>query len=401
MKKAPPYTFVDLLENEAFISFVHYPTKESRNYWYALIKNGTISRNDYELAQYYIKQLSESDEHLEDEELKDMWINIRIKNKNHLRKKQQKQYLLSSSLAITASLLIVGFILFRNLTATDRPDTVVENRTNIENVSRPDVTSDDIQVILSDNNRITVKDNNTEIKYNDKGEAEVNSQKIEESIKQTTANQIAYNQVIIPKGKFSSLTLSDGSKLWLNAASRVVYPPVFERKKREIFIEGEAYIEVTPDENRPFIVKTKQMDVRVLGTSFNISAYEEEKTQTIVLVSGSVTVEAKNKETKLSPNQLFSLAGENSQVQNIDVRDYISWKEGYYIFKSETLSHILKRLSNYYGVAIEFDHMVGNMYYSGKMDLKEDIERVLGGLCYTAPIEYQQENDVYYLSFIN
>lgn len=405
MRKTATYTLEDLLENEDFISYAHHPTKESRNHWLSLIRKGKVNQHDYELALDYIKKLSESNESLAEDEVRDMWLNVRIENKKHTYNRYRRLYLLVSTIA--AVILIAGFFLSRQLIKTEEPTVMIaESCLKIEDVSKPDLTGDDIQVILSGNNSIAVKDNHSEIKHNDKGEAEINSQKIEEMTDQTTTEKPAtYNQVIIPKGKFSSLILSDGTKIWLNAASRVVYPPVFEKTKREIYIEGEAYMEVSPDKDRPFTVKTKQLDINVLGTSFNISAYEEETSQTIVLISGSVTVKTKSEqqsvETILSPNQLFLLTGEKTQIRNVNVKNYISWKEGYYIYKSETLAHILNRLSNYYGITIEFDDMIGNMRYSGKMDMKEDIESVLGGLCYTAPIEYQQKNDIYYLSLMN
>lgn len=398
------YTLIDLLENDDFISFVHHSTKESHAYWNNLIKRGKIDRNDYELALCYIREMSVSKDLLTENEIKDMWLNIKIGNKKHIYNKRRRVYLLSSSIA--ASIFIAGILLFQQLVKTGNLSIGTANKMEIENVPKPDSTGDDILVLLSDNNQIAVKGNHTEIKYNDKGEAEINSQKTEmPKGKKTIDMSATYNQVIVPKGKFSSLILSDGTKLWLNAASRVVYPPVFEKTKRKIFIEGEAYMEVTTDEKRPFIVKTKQMEVKVLGTSFNINVCEEDESQTVVLVSGSVTIKTNNEEkpveTELYPNQLFNLRGDKIEVQNVNAKDYISWKEGYYIFKSETLSHILNRLSNYYGVAIDFDDIIGNMHYSGKIDLKEDIDRVLGGLSYTAPIDYQKKNDIYYLSFIN
>lgn len=405
MRKTATYTLEDLLENDDFISYAHHPTKESHNHWLGLIRKGKVNQHDYELALDYIKKLSESNDSLAEDEVRDIWLNVRIENKKYTYTRHRRLYLLIS--AIAAAILTAGFFLSRQLIKTEEPTIMIaESSLKIEDVSKPDLKGDDIQVILSGNNSIAVKDNHSEIKHNDKGEAEINSQKIEEMTDRATTEEPAtYNQVIIPKGKFSSLILSDGTKLWLNAASRVVYPPVFEKTNREIYIEGEAYMEVSPDKDRPFTVKTKQLDINVLGTSFNISAYEEETSQTIVLISGSVTVKTKNEqksvETILSPNQLFLLTGEKTQIRNVNVKNYISWKEGYYIYKSETLAHILNRLSNYYGITIEFDDVVGNMRYSGKMDMKEDIESVLGGLCYTAPIEYQQKNDIYYLSLMN
>jgi ferric-dicitrate binding protein FerR (iron transport regulator) len=207
---------------------------------------------------------------------------------------------------------------------------------------------------------------------------------------------VPYNQVIVPQGRHTSLTLSDGSKLWLNAASRVVYPPVFDGKQREIYLEGEAYLEVTPDANSPFTVKTKQMEIKVLGTSFNVSAYDDEASQTVVLVTGSVSVrtgEQADRITEMTPNQLFRVSGTETQLHSVKVENYISWKDGIYLYRDEKLSLILKRLSHYYGVTIHYAPEVGEMRFTGKLDLKSDAERVLNGLSNTAPVRCRKENN--------
>lgn len=404
MRKDTPYTFTDLLEDDDFISFVNHPSKEGYAYWNNLIRRGKVDRDDYKLATHYIKKLAEANPIFTEDDIKDMWLNIKIENKKKDRNKHKRFYLFLTHIAI-AGIFIIGAFLFLQYQKTENtPVTIAENNIGIENVAKPELTGNDIQIVLSNNDRITVAENHSEIKYNEQGEAEINSQAIEKSTQQeNTEKKNTFNQVIIPKGKFSSLILSDGTKLWLNAASRVVYPPVFDQEKREIYIEGEAYIDVVPNKNQPFIVKTKQMEVNVLGTSFNISAYEDEKAQSVVLVSGAVTIKTENDqqvtETQLSPNQLFTLTENETKVQTVNTKNYISWKEGYYIYKSEKLSHILNRLSNYYGIDIEYDDRIAGMRYSGKMDLKEDIERVLRGLSHTAPISYWKENNIHHLSF--
>ena len=104
------------------------------------------------------------------------------------------------------------------------------------------------------------------------------------------------------------MTFADGSKVWVNAGTRVIYPVEFEKDKREIYVDGEIYIEVARDENRPFYVRTKDMNVRVLGTKFNVTAYESEAIRSVVLAQGCVQVEtARTPKAILAPNQMFSL----------------------------------------------------------------------------------------------
>ncbi|MDR2680915.1 MAG: FecR domain-containing protein, partial [Tannerella sp.] len=273
---------------------------------------------------------------------------------------------------------------------------------NIEDVARPDSIGGDIQIVFSGEEHMTLKEKTAEIKYNEKGEAEINSQTVSQTAR-PEAEATAYNQVIVPRGRHTSLTLSDGSRLWLNASSRVVYPPVFDGKKREIYLEGEAYLEITPNANSPFTVKTKQMEIRVLGTSFNVAAYEDEPSQTVVLVTGAVSVrtgtqDGDGRTVEMAPNQLFQVSGTETELLNVAVENYVSWKDGIYLYKEEKLSLILKRLAHYYGVEIRFVSEVGEMRFTGKLDLKNDAERVLHGLSNTAPVRCRRENnETFYL----
>ncbi len=100
----------------------------------------------------------------------------------------------------------------------------------------------------------------------------VNSEQLQESV---TDEEHSFNQLIVPNGKRSTLALEDGTKMWINAGSRVIYPNKFKKNKREIYVDGEVYMEVARDEERPFVVKTNMLDVQVLGTSFNVMAYKK------------------------------------------------------------------------------------------------------------------------------
>ncbi|MDR0700097.1 MAG: FecR domain-containing protein [Tannerella sp.] len=392
MKENTKYTIADLLEDEYFISSVNSPTAESEAYWAALRQKGRVTEEDYELASYCIRSFRQSDRQLTKEETGDMWANILTASVCSKSNRRRHLYL---SLAAACVLALAGWFVFHLLT----PANVMESATaiipqKIEDVARPDSIGKDIQIVFSGEERMMLKEKTAEIKYNEKGEAEVNLQVVSPTGKPEA--QATYNQVIVPQGRHTSLTLSDGSKLWLNASSRVVYPPVFDGKKREIYLEGEAYLEITPDADSPFTVKTRQMEIRVLGTSFNVSAYDDEPSQTVVLVTGAVSVKAgtlAGQSIEMTPNQLFRVSGTETQLHNVEAENYISWKDGIFLYKDEKLALILKRLAHYYGVTIHFTPEVGEMQFTGKLDLKNDAERVLNGLSNTAPVRCRKENN--------
>jgi ferric-dicitrate binding protein FerR (iron transport regulator) len=137
-------------------------------------------------------------------------------------------------------------------------------------------------------------------------------------------------------------------------------------------------------------VKTGQFNVEVFGTTFNVTAYEKDTLQSIVLVQGVVKVHADHQEeTLLMPNEMYSATPNTAPtVKPVNVTAYISWKTGLYQYESESLGTILKRLSRYYGQEIEYSPKVAQMKCSGKLDLKDDLQWVLKGISQTAPVRY-------------
>ena len=210
--------------------------------------------------------------------------------------------------------------------------------------------------------------------------------------------------MIIPYGKRSTITFSDGTKAWVNSGTRLVYPVEFKKEQREVFVVGEIYIEVAEDKARPFIVKTSDIEVKVLGTKFNVSAYESDKTKNVVLVSGSVKVSAKSSnkdDVLLSPNQMYSVTNGVAGVKNVDVNKYIMWIDGLYYFESAKLGDILNRLSRYYGKIIIYDNTVAELRCTGKLDMKDEMQEILQGLTHTVPISYKQNVDGVHVITLN
>jgi ferric-dicitrate binding protein FerR (iron transport regulator) len=206
------------------------------------------------------------------------------------------------------------------------------------------------------------------------------------------------NNLIVPYGKRVSLILSDGTKIWLNSGSRLVYPAVFEGKTREIFVEGEIFLEVSVNRKKPFVVKTSELVTEVLGTNFNVNAYKDEKNHSIVLVTGSVAVKNKTGKasTALKPNQMYDYDVDSRQysVRDVDIYDYICWKYGFFHFTNEDLSTVLERLHKYYNIDIEYERQdIAGITVSGKLDLKENIENVLSSVALTGDFQYEMKEN--------
>ena len=222
------------------------------------------------------------------------------------------------------------------------------------------------------------------MEYTKEGNINVNSEEVnieKEDIKEEKVQ--SFNQLIVPIGKRSSITFTDGSKMWVNAGSKVIYPAQFTADSREIFVEGEIYLDIVHDEKRPFIVKTKKMEVRDLGTQFCVSAYDNETSSHVVLVKGKVEIETKGKrKNTLSPNQLFLYDNKSDEesVYHVNTQDYVAWKDGYYQFNHQKLDIVLEKLCKYYGIKIHWDEKVSELTCGVENWLKETPRKVLSAL---------------------
>lgn len=388
------YTTEKLLEDDFFIESNTSPTLDTINFRKGQIAGG-LDEQEYQLAVFFLRSIRVKKEQMSNERQDLLWT--RIKDSNKILQMQRNRRFRSFIWMVAASVtvLIIFSISYIYTNVNKTPDVEAIAR---EMAVTPE--ADDIQLVLPDK-QIPISGQESQIEYDAKGTVVVNSEKIADAF-QSSANSskrsLEFNQLIVPNGKRSTLILEDGTKVWVNAGSRIVYPVAFADKKREIYVNGEVFLEVAPDKNRPFVVKTKEMDVQVLGTSFNVMAYETDESASVVLVTGSVQVDTRDDEDfRLEPNRMFSYHKGECDIKDVNVNDYILWKDGLYTYRSEHLSVILDRLSRYYGKKISYKSDVADLRCSGKLDMQEDLEVVLDGLSQTAPILYKKVGEEYIL----
>ena len=331
---------------------------------------------------------------LSSSEHKELWNRIACKNKYH-DQRFVRMLVWSGSIAASICIFVVaGWYMF----SPSQP-IMVDYESVMKNFNQIGDTLDNVQLVLSNNQKITIEGEEVHVDYEEEGWVNINKNEKMEVKEDVQGEQAVYNQLVVPAGKRSMLTFSDGTRVWLNAASKLVYPVNFEKNKREIFVEGEIYLEVNPDPKWPFVVRTSRLDVKVLGTQFNVSAYSDQSDLQVVLVSGAVEIqrEGVSKEI-LKPNQLFSYNENNKEFSTsfVDVADYIAWKDGYYPFYHQDLSIVLATLSKYYGVQFQWDKKINELSCSGKLDLKENLQEVLNTLEKTAPIEIRKISEKEY-----
>ncbi len=250
--------------------------------------------------------------------------------------------------------------------------------------------SGDIQLFVSSGEMIRIEEKEPAISYNPDS-IRVTGKSVAE------LNTSEYSQLIVPKGKRSKLTLSDGTALHVNSGTKVVYPNRFTGNIREIYVNGEVFLDVAPDPGKPFIVKTNDVEVRVLGTKFNVLAYEEDHETQVVLASGAVRITSgKNRsKTELTPSQMYQYKNGQASVTKVEVEKHISWIHGILYAEDERLDVLMTKLSRYYGEEIIYDENIVNQRCSGKVDLKSELGEVLNGLTFSFPIEIERENEIY------
>lgn len=214
----------------------------------------------------------------------------------------------------------------------------------------------------------------------------------------TSTLKAEMREIVVPEGKRLDAILSDGTKIYVNSGSKVIYPDVFDEEKREIHIEGEVYLDVAKNPDCPFIVKTRDFDISVLGTAFNVCAYSNETSASVVLVHGSVLVTTENKhKIQLEPNQLINIKGGETSICEVDVAEYISWKDNMLLANRKSLADIFRKLELYYGCKIQYDPKIVSMSLTGKLDLLPEIKDVIENLCLSFPLRYEvnDSNEIY------
>ena len=153
------------------------------------------------------------------------------------------------------------------------------------------------------------------------------------------------------------ITLSDGTKVHLNAESQLIYPVCFSNEQRIVQIKGEAYFDVAPDSEHPFIVQTPYTSIQVTGTTFNVRAYPDENIESTTLINGSIKIKSKNEDFELTPNQhfIFDKNSKRNTVTNVNTELYTSWESGSFIFKNIPLESVMSYLSKWYGFKYTFE----------------------------------------------
>lgn len=248
---------------------------------------------------------------------------------------------------------------------------------------------------LADGTEVEIAEMTTQVLQEKGANIEYKNGEIAYNKSEEKPTEVIYNKLEVPRGGECMIKLDDGTKVWVNAETKLKYPVTFVGDRREVFLEGEAFFEVVKD-GKPFIVKTSFGDVRVLGTSFGINAYTDEPESYTTLVKGKVCVEKEGEESIviLPGEQVVSSKDGKMIKQEVDVEEFVGWKDGIYVFKEKSLSDIMKTLERWYNISIVFqDESLIDLPFTGNLKRYDDINVFFDALARTGDMKYRVEGN--------
>lgn len=343
-------------------------------------QEGNLSPEDQDkLDAWYLHKASNSNLQLNEYELEDSYEYLKTK----LPLQETKVVRLWPRVAVAASIaVLLGTGIFYFSPSKQQPVQVVAKPQEIAPGGNRGVLtlSNGKQIVLSDisakdtiakegeENEVTIKMNaNGEITYvinpNATGSKDDNS----------------FNTLSTPTGGQYNIILADGTKVYLNAVSSIKYPTQFNGDQRVVELEGEAYFEVAKNKSKPFIVKSEKQSIEVLGTHFNVHAYNNESVVKTTLLEGSVAVSYKNQKTILKPGQQSDAADHFSKikVREVDTEEAVAWKNGRFKFDNADLKTVMKQLERWYGITVQYRGDVSDVRFNGGTFRNKNLSEVL------------------------
>ena len=357
-------------------------TDEERHVLEAWLAESEENRRQFEQVEH-LYRLAHARHQVTDEayDIERAWQQVR---RQTVGKKQVWMRWLSYAAAV-AILVAVGFVWWKPAT----PERMA--KVDEQNLDQPVLMLENGKQIPLKQDSFSIQHGNTLIQNNSQNQ--LSYKKIEKNSASKT-EEITWNRLVIPKGNAYELELADGTHVWLNAESELTYPTRFPNGIREVKLKGEAYFDVAENPEKPFRVQTNEVNVKVLGTSFNVSAYESERFTSVTLIGGSVAVQTdKGEHYRIVPSEQFTHDGQSHQsaIRKVDTDLYTSWTRGEYIFKDVTLEDIFGKLSHWYDFTVQYqDEQLRQKRFSVVVDRSISLDQLLELISFTSDIELEQ-----------
>lgn len=372
-------TTEDFILDKEFCSWVLHPDKELNHVWDSFIEEYPEKEIQIMEAAFIIKALQPIEQDVPQQRFDIILQKIRTSDKTL----KLKRYTGMKYAAGIVLLITVGSLIWLSIGT--------KNHFNIEATNSPVLKG---KIILTNGSIREFDTEQTTIKQTPSGNIIINNDTIDNNSKKETS---AMNQIIIPYGKRSDVTLADGTHVWLNSGSQLSYPTKFKSDSRDVYLLGEAFFDVKPNPQRPFYVITSDIRIKVLGTCFNVSSYTDDNTIQTVLLKGKVSA-GKNqlfcKTIDLVPGErmIYDKNKEILSKDKVDVEFYASWVNGYLRFYNVPITEVYKKLERYYNQSIVAEKGLEKITFSGKLDLKDKIKDVLDNISFASSVNILENN---------
>ena len=382
------------LEDIDFISWIFEPSDRLNSIWLNYQTANPEEVKNIRMARKVILQFRTVVQSLSEEEKITLFSRVlkQIEEKQKSGKTKRFLFGFAKYAAVAILFFSIGALLFYQPEITNQAFYAFD--------SDEQIPTSQAQLIRSNGENVIIGDQRSTISYQKTGELVINNDTLK-SIKSDSKSSQTLNQLITPYGTTSEIILPDGTKVYLNAGSRLAYPDLFTGDTREVILLGEAYFEVKHDIKHPFVVLANDLSIKDLGTRFNVSAYPADGRIETTLAEGKVTIRQNNsglfsRDTELIPGQLASYSRQTREmtVKSVNVEDYILWTQGMMKFETVDLNRIVKKLERFYNIRFQFDDSrLETLKISGKLELNEDRNEVLERIARTASVKIIMNED--------
>lgn len=385
--------YTDFLKDKRFIQWQLMPDESLNSYWDEFFTAHPELQDMSQKSILYLKKKGMNKSSLSETEKTEILEKIQTTLRKEKKINRRTLLWYASASAAAIALIVIGINLF---SSTPKQSTTFFDQ---ELIIGELLNNEDIQLITSEESILFQSD--VEVTLDKEGTAEIIQSNNETSKIQIAKDEL--NSLIVPYGKRSTITLADGSKVWLNSGSVLEFPAQFSEENREIhLISGEMYIEVTPDREKTFYVHTSDFKVMVTGTKFNITAYADNP-KSVVLVEGGVSLQAESRnEQQLLPNEQAILADNGIFItQHVEVDRFISWKNGYLTLDKTPMTEVLRQIGRYYNLSFNFEHDIDlqKRTCTGKIYLSDNLDNVMTTVGLLSSTQYKKEGNQ--ISIIN
>ncbi len=380
------YNFLRFLKDEKFIEWQLFPSDELTTYWESFLQEHPYEKENIALAKNFFQNIQLSSYNLSVEKKEEAIKKLEHSVHAFTVRKKIRRVLYTA--AACAAILFCSILYVQKTNQEQKESSVLADC-----IIGSELQAESIRLIT--NNQTTTFQENIDIEISNAGIARVKTD--DDNQEDISINKSALNTLIVPYGKRSTLILPDGSKVWLNSGSVLKFTAQFTGNNREIHLTaGEMFIEVTPNNQKPFYVHTVDFGIRVYGTKFNISSYANTP-KSVVLVEGRVSLQASDKkETFLTPNEQAIYTNNGTfDTQKVDVAPFISWKEGYLEFDNTPIRDVLTQIERYYNLSFDYDKTVSlkGLTCTGKIVLSENTDDVMTTIALITSTKYQRKDN--------